>query len=45
MDPYVSLKESESLIGIFEVTSMCEDHERSSSMVTPRYIAAETLSS
>ena len=32
-------------MAFFVVLSMCEDHERSSAMVTPRYFAAEALSS
>ena len=32
-------------LAFFVVLSMCGDHERSSVMVTPRYFAAEALSS
>ena len=32
-------------LAFFVVLSMCGDHERSSAMVTPRYFAAEALSS
>ena len=45
MGPHVSFKKAEGLIGFFVVLSMCGDHERSSAMATPRYFAAETLSS
>ena len=45
MDRHVSFKESMSLICLFVVLSMCEDHERSSAMVNPRYFAAERPSS
>ena len=32
-------------LAFFVVLSMCEDHERSSAIVTPRFFAAEALSS
>ena len=45
MDPYVSLRESKSLICFYAMLTMFEDRERSSAIVTPLYFAAETPSS
>ena len=45
MDPDISFKETNCLVCLFLVMSICLDHERSSTMMTPKYFAAGTLSS
>ena len=45
MDTYIFFKDTKSLVCLFEVMSICLDHERLSAMVTPKYFAAGTLSS
>ena len=45
MDPYVSFKKFKGLIGFLVVLLMCQEHESSPARVTPRYFAAEALSS
>ena len=44
MDPD-SFKETKNLVCLLVVMSICLDHERSSTIVTPKYFAAGTLSS
>ena len=45
MDPYVSIKKAKGLVCFFVILSMLRDLVRSSAMLTPRYFAAEALSS
>ena len=45
MDFNITSKETEGLLALLVKTSICFPHLRSSDIVNPRYLAADTLSS